>query len=186
MARGSRGRKPPSLGYFARRSLSLPRQPSEISRLLRRGGAGGESLRRWDISHDGLFRFRANRAKSPGSSGFHPRLPLVVNTDGLRGGRPMPIETALAASEGRMPRASCHGASGRQDAGSERPARWHGPRPEPVRARPPERPRDGMGPAPSLRAAQGSARKSGPTSTVKPGSSGDDATSPIPYSPATA
>jgi len=50
----------------------------------------------------------------------------------------MPIEPALAASEGRMPRASCHGATGRQDAGRERPARWRGPHPEPARARPPE------------------------------------------------
>jgi len=57
---------------------------------------------------------------------------------------------------------------------------------EPARDGPPERLRDGMGPGPSLHAAQGSAQSSGPTSTVKPVSSGDDATSPIPYSPATA
>jgi len=43
----------------------------------------------------------------------------------------MPIEPALPASEGRMPRASWHGASGRQDAGSERPARWQWPEREP-------------------------------------------------------
>jgi hypothetical protein len=38
----------------------------------------------------------------------------------------MPIEPALLASEGRMPRASEHGANEGQDGRSERPARWHG------------------------------------------------------------
>jgi hypothetical protein len=43
-----------------------------------------------------------------------------------RSGLPVPAETALAASGGRMPERSCHRASGGQDARSERPARRHG------------------------------------------------------------
>ena len=38
----------------------------------------------------------------------------------------MPIETALLASAGRMPKRSQHRASGGQDGRSKRPARWHG------------------------------------------------------------
>jgi hypothetical protein len=38
----------------------------------------------------------------------------------------MPIEPAVLASEGRMPRASEHGATEGQDALRERPATWHG------------------------------------------------------------
>jgi hypothetical protein len=43
-----------------------------------------------------------------------------------RSGLPVPAGPALAASAGRMPKRSWHGASEGQDARSERPARRHG------------------------------------------------------------
>ena len=57
--------------------------------------------------------------------------PLSCQSGGLtRTGLPVPMEPALAASAGRMPKRSCRGVSEGQDARSERPATWHGqPRP---------------------------------------------------------
>jgi len=67
-----------SSGHRARHAAAgfHPAESASAVGNLRQWVAGGESLRRWDISHDGLFRFHVNRAKSPGSSGFHPRLPV--------------------------------------------------------------------------------------------------------------
>jgi hypothetical protein len=43
-----------------------------------------------------------------------------------RQGLPVPIETALLASEAKMAKRSQHRESEGQDGRSERPARWHG------------------------------------------------------------
>jgi hypothetical protein len=102
----------------------------------------------------GIFRRGADGdgrvlgAKSPGSSGFHPRLGHTQRTNGLRGARPMPIERRRKPIAARAPIREADWSAERgflratagQDARRKRPARWHGPRSERARARPPYSP----------------------------------------------
>jgi hypothetical protein len=98
----------------------------------------------------GCSHLRARRAAPPGGrararSGAQRALRRIdassrqpFDCEGL----PVPIERRCWPSAARMAKRGQHRASGRQDAGSERPARWHG---QPRACVTHERPGDGAG-----------------------------------------